>query len=307
MRFYQYEYFIKEEFERQGNVVDLIYDTKSYKRKYISQKKYEKKNFNYQKVLLEQLKKNKYDKVLVLVGRFLTTFFLSELKKRNKSAQFLLYLWDDIARVQNFHAVRKYYDYIYSFDKEDCKKYDFKFLPLFFINAFDLYRNNYRKDIDIYGAFSNHSDRLKVLQRLDSNNNTNSFFFVTVSCLVYLKQKIHKTFSTKFHFSVKPLSVEENIEYMKRSIAIIDIQHPSQKGLTLRTLEALGCGNKIITTNDSIYTYDFFDKTNICVINRENPIIPEDFFSTPYKKLDDTVYKKYTLENWCKIILRNHY
>ena len=61
------------------------------------------------------------------------------------------------------------------------------------------------------------------------------------------------------------MSQEEIISLISKSKAILDINHPSQVGLTMRTFETLGANKKLITTNENIKIYDFFDKENIDV------------------------------------------
>ncbi|MCV4677987.1 hypothetical protein OFC08_34485, partial [Escherichia coli] len=55
----------------------------------------------------------------------------------------------------------------------------------------------------------------------------------------------------------EPLSQSEVVEMMKCSEIIIDIHHPRQRGLTMRTIECIGLNKKIITTNEDIKKYDF--------------------------------------------------
>lgn len=57
------------------------------------------------------------------------------------------------------------------------------------------------------------------------------------------------------------------------SKAQIEIQHPSQKGLTTRAFESLGTKTKLITTNPAIRQYDFYNSNNILIIDRNNPVI----------------------------------
>ena len=66
----------------------------------------------------------------------------------------------------------------------------------------------------------------------------------------------------------------------------------------MRTIETLGAGKKIITTNNEIKHYDIFNEYNICVIDRENPDIPDVFLSSDYKAMDENILKKYSLEGW---------
>ena len=78
----------------------------------------------------------------------------------------------------------------------------------------------------------------------------------------------------------------------------MDINHPLQYGLTSRCIEALGANRKLITTNENIKDYDFFNESNIRIIDRKNPIINADFFISDYIKPKKEIYEKYSLKNW---------
>jgi hypothetical protein len=86
------------------------------------------------------------------------------------------------------------------------------------------------------------------------------------------------------------------------SIAVLDIEHHEQTGLTMRTLEALAGGNKLITTNQSIKDEPFFDENMILVIDRENPVLDKDFFLRPHIKLE---LEKYEIKRWLDVLVRS--
>lgn len=89
---------------------------------------------------------------------------------------------------------------------------------------------------------------------------------------------------------------------MHRSKAILDIQHPAQTGLTMRTIETLGIGRKLITTNTDIVNYDFYNEENILVIDRTNPVIPNSFIEHNAKEVSQQIYQKYSLNGWIEEI-----
>lgn len=305
MPFYGYEFRIKREIENNGNQVDFMYDieewplfTRGFLKVFgISKKDYDNK---YQKSKLSQLK-NDYDVVLVIVGRCLQPVFLDELRKINTNAKFILYLWDDVARVKNFQSVSKYYDKIYSFDSIDCGKYSFNFLPLFYSKECEISTNE--KEDDIYGSFTLHSDRLNVIRQIiDRYPQYKVNFYVPVPKKAYLSAKNNNKFASSF-FHLRSLKYEDNIKNMQKTKAVLDIQHPTQTGLTMRTIESIGCGVKIITTNHRIKEYDFYSPDNILIIDRNNVTIPDYFLNDVYKKLPDNIYKKYSLNNWVQKVL----
>lgn len=58
----------------------------------------------------------------------------------------------------------------------------------------------------------------------------------------------------------------------------------------------------MITTNDQIADYDFYHPDNIFIINRNNPIILDDFMDIPFRKLPINIMHKYSLRGWIEEI-----
>ena len=76
------------------------------------------------------------------------------------------------------------------------------------------------------------------------------------------------------------LGHQEIINIYAKAKVVLDINHPGQKGLTMRTFESLGAGRKLITTNPEIRKYPFYNQDNICVIDRKNFVLNTNFFKT---------------------------
>lgn len=304
-KFYNYHLRIKEELEQQGNKVDLFCE---YREKYflftrfVSSQKKEQNNLKIQKSILKYIGNKKYDIVLVIVGRFITKYFIENLKQQQQQAKFVLYLWDDVDRCQSFEIIKSYFDKISSFDRKDCLKYSFEFLPLFYSDEYKP-DSSIKKDISVYGAFFAHSDRLKIINKI-APQTENGFYYVYISSKIqYLKYKFQKLKNHQIHLTTKSIKEHENIKNMQKSTCILDIQHPSQTGLTIRTIEAIGCHKKIITTNGDIVNYDFYDPDNILVIDRDKPLIPQNFLKKEYRTLNRKIYENYSIHSFIRKLI----
>jgi hypothetical protein len=109
---------------------------------------------------------------------------------------------------------------------------------------------------------------------------------------------------SEFHFS--PLAREEVQGVFSRSKAILDVEHPRQTGLTMRTIETIGAARKLVTTNVSVRTYDFYLEDNIFIIDRRNPWVSEEFFDKPYRAIERSIYRRYSLIGWMDDVLGAH-
>lgn len=303
LRYFGYENKIKEEMEKHNCSVDLIYD-KPEKYKDVKNAKTEDVDFQ-----IKQLDacSDGYDLIFVLVGRRLSEKFFISLKSRYPNTKTVLYLWDDVKRVENYEDIKQFYDEVYSFDDVDCKNYGFKHLPLFYTN--DYFSRKCKKNYDLYSAFSAHTDRFEVAEKIVKDNPEKKIRIVMASTF-YKKSRLYMflyriykniVLPKQIYFSTKTINADENCQLLNSSRYVLDIQVPGQNGLTMRTLECLGCGVKLVTTNENIKKYDFYDPRNIQVINRKNPKLI--FDDTPYNDLSEEVYKKYSIENWVNSIL----
>lgn len=105
----------------------------------------------------------------------------------------------------------------------------------------------------------------------------------------------------EFHYT--PLSEKEMRQVYINSKCVLDSAQAGQVGLTIRVIEALGAKKKIITTNADVKEYDFYRPENIYIYDESKGIdLNSVFFKSEYQKIEDRIYKKYSLENWIKRI-----
>ena len=312
--FYNYDDKIKEEIENLGYEVTLFTPIGKYtaieklfnamvKGRYL-ERKTRRRQIN--KLLKED---KKYDYVFVIVGRHLNPDILKRFKKNQPQAKFILYLWDDVARVEHFEENKKYYEKIYSFDLNDVEKYGFEHLPLFYTSA-HVYNGEKKKYLlNMSGLI--HSARISVLDKIMTRYNLDekkSFIYMLGYQIKHYIQAVlpvkNKWMSPKY-IHISGMKFETMAEIMKRSKIALDVQFGSQAGLTMRTIESLGCHTKLITTNPYVKEYDFYKYGNICIIDKDDPVVPEDFFTTKYNDVPNEIVSKYALSNWVYTILGN--
>lgn len=312
MNFHTYENNIVKCLESLNCTVDKIIDSPKRPHGYgfVPEKWRKKDQARFQTKELAMLTKPyDYDIVLTFVGRYLQPFFLKELRKKNPTAKFILYLWDDLARLENFYDVKDYYDEIITFELKDALKYGFRFVPLYYMPEY--HPIDIPKIYDLCTISSEHSDRMIIFRKLlnDNKQSIKYKFQVVTGWLPYIK---YLFFGKKKHdelnglsCTIKPFSTEDTVQLMSESRAILDVQHFTQNGLTNRTLEAMGSCIKLVTTNEEVKYYDFYNPNNICIIDRENPHIDLEFLRSPYEEVKKEIYDKYSLKSWLENILFN--
>jgi hypothetical protein len=265
----------------------------------------------YQKKLLDYYRKSiktTFDKVLVISPERLSRNTLALIKELTCASQFILYMWDSFANKKMNKQIIQYFDKCLTFDPDDSKKLDIPFRPLFFL-ADRQGKEAHAEKIDLSFVGTGHSDRAKIIETIrkqcDELGLTCFFYLYLQSPLIYYFHKItNKGFRgiNKHYFQYKPINYNEYMEIIDKSKVIIDIEHPKQKGLTMRTFEVLGKEKKLITTNKNIVEYDFYNNLNISVLNRNNPKISKDFLNKRYQPLPIQLYYKYSIDGWLEDI-----
>lgn len=312
-RFFGYEKEIEDELVRRGAEVDFVLDrpfdtpfmkaiTKMRREWIIGSAD------RYYSAELNKLGNKEYDLVFVISGQTLSASTLARWRVACPAAKFILYMWDSFANRRSAVDNLQFFDHCFSFDRNDSVKYGLNFRPLFFSPGFEAAQQLESKfDISFVGTA--HTDRYAVVSALRKKlgDKVNSFWylFLQAKWVFWLYKIINPAFRkakiSDFNFSsLSKLAVQEVFFSSK---AVLDIEHPLQTGLTMRTLETLGSRKKLITTNSDVGSYDFFSPENICVIDRGFPEIPADFLSGSYVDVSPEIYQKYRLEGWMSEML----
>lgn len=261
---------------------------------------------SYYQEIINTFSEDYFDYVIFFNPETITVELLKKLKEKQKSAKFILYMWDSFGNKPHTKEILPYFEKKYSFNKKDCDGCEIKFRPLFFIDTYDSDKNNLlnqKNDIDIGFIGTIHSDRYKILKKLrtlaeECGLKTNYYMFFP-NKLLYYKYKFENWTKEKIcinDFKFVSLNSSEVLAYLNKCKTVIDIQHPKQIGLTMRTIEMLGLKKKLITTNTDIVNYDFYNENNICVIDRENIKIDKSFFASDYNYDTDNYREKYSLD-----------
>lgn len=317
--FFGYEYKIKSKLEDMDATVDY-YDVRSIKSAKarawlkIFPNAFTRRTRKYYHEILESNHDKDYDYVFIVKCDMITTSILQQMKDTYKNARFCLYLWDSVSNIPGISKKFRYFDKIMSFDRIDSNNYEeIFFRPLFYLDEYRRDDNVYDsedKEIDISFLGTIHSDRYAIIKKVNMICKQNNLIFYTFK---YLQSKfvyyIFKALKTEFRdtkiddFSFKKMDVKEISRIVSKTKAILDIEHPNQTGLTMRTLEMIGMKKKIITTNKDIVNYDFYNPNNILVLSRDNIQIPKHFIDSEYEALDSLIYDKYSIESWINEIL----
>lgn len=311
--FFNYENLIKKQLEMMGASVDLFDERPSnsfFSKAIIRIKKevYSVKINQYFREIIKKLKDKKYDYFLLIKGEATPKFFLEFLKENNPGIKFIFYTYDSFKNNSNGLEILNYFDSKFTFDSHDALQYKLSFRPLFFAQDYERLndeRKIFKTDLAFIGTA--HSDRYSISEMAKSwcgNHNLNmfTFYFSPSKALFKFKKLTDQEFKNfdENKISFKSLTHKEIVDIYKNAKVILDINHPGQNGLTMRTFETLGAGRKLITTNPNVKTYPFYDPQNIYIIERGNIQFEEIFFKTDFKEMSSEIRNSMSLKGWIK-------
>lgn len=317
--FFNYPDVIIEELTKQGHIVDFFDDRPSTNPIVKSIIRLKKDVINvyirsYFSKIISFIESKKYDVVFLISGQSLSfdERMVLELKLKQPHAKFVLYQWDSLENFPYIKKMYKYFDKCYTFDPGDAaKNRNLNFLPLFYSKQYKLLPKNItalKYDFCFIGtAHPKKYKFIKEISRTLADVYPNQFiYYYLPSRLVFLYRKILNNefkIAKYSEFNFTPLDSETTCNIILQSNCILDSPQANQKGLTIRAIEALGARKKLITTNSDIKNYDFYKEENIYIYDGTFDL-SSPFFNTGYSEIDSTIYEKYSLENWLKVILR---
>ena len=315
--FFNYEKMIADKMREMGAEVDM-YDVRSVSSAFhrallkIHPAIFYTRSKHYYQAVLEQNKEKDYNFILIIKCDMTPIAFLKQIREAFPHAKKCLYLWDSVKNIPAIQRKFRYFDVCHSFDSKDCKKYsELKLRPLFFADQF---RNTKKRktsnqyDISFLGTI--HSDRFKLIrqiQELAAKHDLKCYWFLYLQS--HFMYRIYKALKKEFKgvpestFAFDKMSASAIAEIVEKSRIILDIQHPKQTGLTMRTIEMIGMNKKIITTNHAVKEYDFYSPNNIAVVDRNDIRIDLDFLKSDYCPIPDAIYEQYSLRSWVLDVL----
>lgn len=201
------------------------------------------------------------------------------IKKKNHNCKIIMYFWNIMNETYKSILKDKNIDEFWTFDREEAKKYNFKYNPQFYTNKIKLKEKNIEQDVIFLGrAKKRKSELLKLQDKLKCNGITNKFI------IIEMEKEL--------------LSYDKYLDLISKSKCILDYNEKGQIGLTLRPMEALFLEKKLITNNKDIKNYDFYNPNNIFILGEDNIENIKEFMNKPYEKVEQRIIDYYDFEQW---------
>ncbi|MCH5219360.1 MAG: hypothetical protein J1F20_02230 [Muribaculaceae bacterium] len=191
---------------------------------------------------------------LILFDSPLTVPAANYIKKRYPQLRVIYWFWNHISNPNILCQLQPNIEK-WSYDPEDCKQYELKYNHQFY---FPEIVNNTPDEAETYdcifvGADKGRKEIINSTQKLLSDLGQKTFFLIADS--------------SKVRTNKHRLPYKEVASLVKQSKCIVDILPPHQKGMSLRPLEALYFGKKLITNWKEIKDTPLYDKRTVYILD----------------------------------------
>ncbi|SDH79764.1 hypothetical protein SAMN05421846_10287 [Chryseobacterium taeanense] len=213
--------------------------------------------------------------------------FIEYLADNYPHLRIIVWYWNPVFRCFEPDKLNKKNIEYWSFDEEDCKKYNLKFNTTFYLNNIEI-DNNSIKEYDV--LFLGADKKRKIL--LDKINN----------------DLIAANIKTLFHIvpdkgqpnpqNIKPLLYSDYLKLVSQSKCIFDYIQKGQSGNTVRTMESIFFRKKLITNDINIQKELFYDPANIFILEYDDFNTIDEFINTPFKELKSEIVDYFDFSNW---------
>ena len=304
--FYDYAARISAAFGRLGHRVDFHpiedrgFAAKSAKR--LAPAAYEKRRAAYHAALIEQSAGARYDIVLFIQTHQMRHEALERLRALHPRARFVLYNWDSLT-THDFTPWMRHFDHVATFDPDDARRLGVAYQPLFAIPRFFEIDRARPPERDLYfvGAIGS-MERFDALARLngfcEGAGLTTKFHLV---CSPVVRLQLWKSGRSLPGVTADPLGFEAIVALLESSRATFDFANHKQSGYTMRLIENMCAGRKIITENPRILGEPFYREDRFLLVDGHDFSAVPEFLARPVTSTLDIA--AYSVERWAERLI----
>lgn len=184
--------------------------------------------------------------------------FLKKLHER-KNVTLVLALVNTMDRKRKIMEARlPYFHQIYSFDKRDAQQYGFMYHPTFYSRA-DRKDMKIKQDAFFVGVARDRLDILHKLYEKMRDCGIEAQFYIS-------KVKRPDRKYPDIHYN-RWLSYADVLTQVMESNCIVEVMGGSQKGVTMRTMEAICYNKRLLTNNQAVRDLPFYDERFISIFS----------------------------------------
>lgn len=281
-------------------IEDVSLASKTFKK--LAPRAYRRRLDAYHRRIIEESAATHYDLVFFLQVHHLSDANIKLLKQYQPQARFILYNWDSLA-THDYRPWLPYFDRAFTFDPEDAETIGIGYLPLFALPLFYKVDRTRPKDFDLYfvGAIGtmHRFDALARLHKFCAEHGVR--LKLHLKCSPAIRLQLLRTGRRLPGLTLKSLNFSQIIDLMERSRGVFDFANHRQTGYTMRFIENMCAGQKIVTENRRVVTEDFFRDDRFHVINDLDFSSIPAFLDWPIESELDVA--RFSVDNWVRVLV----
>jgi hypothetical protein len=253
--------------------------------------------------IVRETESQAYDYVFFLQSHRFSHQNMARMRANHPEARFVLYNWDSL-RTHDYSSHLQYFDWAKTFDRADAKKLGIGYLPLFALPEYFAVDPDAPKSFDLYFvATIGQVGRLVLVKALRDHCRANAIrlsFNLFCSPRVYW-QALRKGLSIE-GLRLSAMTQQEIIAILQSSKAVFDHPNHAQSGYTMRFIENMCAGRKIVTTNPLVEQEAFYTPDRFHVVKDGNFTGIREFLDRPLTSA--TSFADFALDNWTDQLLK---
>jgi hypothetical protein len=258
----------------------------------------------YHASIVSKARNSRYDYVFFLQIHTLAKEHVERMRSSQPTAKFILYNWDSLS-THDYRPYLRYLDSIFTFDRDDAAMLGAHYLPLFALPGYfeASHSDTTLNDIYFVGSIGT-LDRFAAVRRFADYCRAEGLRFAKhLHCspaifLMLLRKGLYAQGMT-----LRALSTDAIVRLMNQSAAVFDFPNRPQSGYTMRLIENMCAGKKIVTSNAAVRGEKFYSKDQFFVVENLNFSGLKAFLETETEVSTTEVprsarYSEFTLDRW---------
>jgi hypothetical protein len=247
--------------------------------------------------------KRHFDRVVFLQVHQMSHDNIALLKSRQPDARFTLYNWD-AATTHDYISYLKYFEHVFTFDMADSEHLQIGYLPLFCIRRFqDLRRDPCQLPSTYFIGSIVNPHRYEAVSAFEQYCVREKLIFSRyLTTSLSGRARMLKAGLRPKNISFRAIPDAEFVEIMEKSSAVFDYANHSQAGFTMRIIENLCAGKKIITNNQNVMNAEFYSEERFLVFKNLDFTEVSDFLKRPLARPYDE-FPLYHVQNFARRLL----
>lgn len=235
--------------------------------------------------------------IIVVMDSLITPDYMKWLRDQNPESRIILCYENRVNNTIDSNKLPNTWCEKWSGDPEDCERYGLRYIVGGgYFRFHKVEKKEPKYDIFYIGRDKGRTNKLFELKDVFESRGLRTYFYITAT-------RKYQRFNKPYYRP--PIPYDQVLDLLSESRAVLHLTKGGQTGVTIRVLESLINEVKLITDNQMLTGYDFYDKDNIFVLGKDDLDTLPSFLDKPYKPVNDDILERYYFDNFWNNIARD--